>query len=306
MDDRLLAAFCAVADHGSLTRASAALGEAQSALSRRISALEAQVRGRLFHRTGRGAVPTALGNRLLPRARAILDAMAALAAEAGSERDSPSGRVDLGVVPGMSRPLVSELCATLRATHPRIRLRAVEAYSGDVETWLAEGRVDIGIFNRYGHGRVRDAEMLLESEIMLVAARGRHRLPRGELAFRLLRELPLALPPRPNALVTRLADLAARHHFALDIAFEAASGALVHDAVAHAGLCTLVPSQLVARDYADATVFEAHRVVKPTLRQLAWLATTAHRPASEAARVVAQLLRALAVRRKAPVGPARG
>jgi DNA-binding transcriptional LysR family regulator len=298
MDDRLLAAFCAVADHGSLTRASAALGEAQSGLSRRIAALEAEVRGRLFHRTGRGAVPTALGTRLLPRARAILDAMAALAADAGSERDSPSGRVDLAVVPGMSRPLVSELCTTLRATHPRIRLRAVEGYSGDVEGWLAEGRVDIGIFNRYGRGRVRDAELLHESDIMLVAARGRHRLPRGDVPFRLLRELPLALPPGPNALVTRLADLAARQHFALDVAFEAGSGALVHDAVAHAGLCTLVPSQLAARDYGDAAAFEAHRLVKPSLRQLAWLATTAHRPASEAARLVAQVLRSLALHRK--------
>ena len=53
-DLRALRAFASVAEHGSLTRAATALEVAQSALSRRITALEKELGGRLFHRTGRG------------------------------------------------------------------------------------------------------------------------------------------------------------------------------------------------------------------------------------------------------------
>lgn len=292
MDYRLLRAFCAVADHGSLTRAAATLGEAQSALSRRISALEAQLQARLFYRTGRGVVLTEVGERLQPRARGILGEVDALMHEAHGARESPSGHVDLGVVPGMSRPLVSELCAQLRRDHPRIRLRAIEGYSGQVEEWLASGRIELGIFNRYRRGVVRDAELLLQSDVALVMPSGSFALARGEVPFRALREVPLVLPPRPNALVARLTDLAARQNITLDIAFEAGSGALIHDAVAHAGLCTLVPQHLAARDYGAAN-FDVRRIVKPVIRQMTWLAMTTHRPATGAARVVTRAIRKL-------------
>jgi len=290
----MLHAFCVVAEQASLTRAAAALGETQSTLSRRIAALEVELHGRLFHRTGRGVVLTELGERLVPRARAAIAGFEALAGEARGERESPSGAVDLAVVPGMSRPLVSQLCAWLGEAHPRIRLRAVEAYSGQVEEWLASGRIDIGIFNRYGRGRVRDAEMLLQSHVMLVTARGRNAPPQGaEIAFRWLRDLPLVLPPRPNALVARLGDIAARQGFALHLDFELGSSALIHDAVRHAGVATLVPEQVVRRDY-PAAQFDVRRVVKPSLEQKAWLALTTHRPAGAAARLVAQAMRRLA------------
>lgn len=294
MDVRMLRAFCVVAEQASLTRAAAAAGQTSSSLSRRIAALEKELHGRLFHRTGRGVVLTELGERLVPRAQAAVAGFEALASEARGEQESPSGAVDLAVVPGMSRPLVSELCAWLGRRHPRIRLRAIEAYSGQVEEWLALGRVDIGIFNRYGQGRVRGAEFLRQSDVMLVGARDRHSLPPGdEVAFRHLRELQLVLPPRPNALVSRLADVAARQGFALRIAFELGSSALVNDAVRGAGVVTLVPNHLVERDY-PAARFDARRLVKPSLRQKTWLATTTQRPASSAARMVAQALRRFA------------
>ena len=155
LDLRAVRAFASVAEHGSLTRASAALEVAQSALSRRISALEEVLGGRLFHRTGRGATPTEFALALLPRARAMLADNDALRAEAMGEQASPAGTVTLGLVPAVARPLVSALVVRLQKEFPRIRLCALEAYSGQVEEWLTAGRVDIGIFNRYG--RAKDA-----------------------------------------------------------------------------------------------------------------------------------------------------
>lgn len=293
LDPRALRAFCSVAEHGSLTRAAAVLGVAQSALSRRIAALERLLGGRLFHRTGRGTTPTELATRLQPAARAILAESGALIEAARGERASPSGTVELGLVPAASRPMVSALLTRLQRDYPRIRLRAIEGYSGQIEDGLARGSFDIGLFNRYGRGKVRGAELYLEADIVLVAPRGRRPSRATELPFRALADLPLVLPPRPNSLVSALSDLALRQHIRLHIALEAGSPALIRDAVANAGLSTLVPEHLAQREYAGGA-FSVARVVKPSLHQKTWLAYTTQRPASLAARVVGRLIRELA------------
>lgn len=293
IDPTALRALCSVAEHGSLTRAAAALGSDQSVLSRRVSALERELGTRLFHRTGRGVTPTELAMRLLPRARAILAETQALLEEARGERSSPGGTVDLGLVPAVSRPLLSTLVARVRNEFPRIRLRALEGYSGQVEEWLASGRVDIGVFNRYGRGGVRGAQLLMESDVVIAARRGV--LPEGgpTIPFRALDAVPLVLPARPNSLVSFVSDIAIRQRVRIDIAIEAGSPAQIRAVVADAGLATLLPEHLARREY-PATEFVTRRVVRPSLHQRAWLAVTTQRGASLAVRTVARLLRELA------------
>lgn len=290
IDPRALRAFCSVAEQGSLTRAAATLELAQSVLSRRIAALEKALGARLFHRTGRGVLPTDLALRLLPRAQAILAETDALFEEARGERSSPAGTVVLGLVPAVSRPLVTALVTRMRADYPRIRLRAMEGYSGEVEEWLAAGRVDIGLFNRYGRARVRGAELLLESDIVLAARRGSVQITGPTVSFRALDRVPLVLPSRPNSLVHALADQAIRRHVTLDIALEAGSPVLIRDAVAGAGLATLLPAHLARREYSGAE-FVTARLVRPSLHQRTWLALTTQRPASVAVRTVGRLIR---------------
>jgi DNA-binding transcriptional LysR family regulator len=286
-----LRAFSSVAEHGSLTRAATALELAQSVLSRRIAALEAVLGGRLFHRTGRGVIATDLAHLLLPRVRAILAESDALLGAARGEQSSPAGIVELGMVPAVSRPLVGALMERLRVAYPRIRLRALEAYSGQVEEWLAHGRIDIGLFNRYGRGAIKGAEIFLQSDIVLVSARATRRLP-ASLPFRAVAGIPLALPPRPNSLVTAVTDLAQRHKVAINFALEAGSPALIRDAVKSAGLATLVPQHLAEREY-DAASFSWSRIVKPVILQKTWFAFSTQRPTSMAARIVGRLIRDL-------------
>jgi DNA-binding transcriptional LysR family regulator len=293
LDPRALRAYCSIAEHGSLTRAAAALGVAQSVLSRRLAILEREIGGRLFHRTGRGAQLTDLGIRLLSRAQSVLSDCQALIDEGRGDRSSPAGTVDIGMVPAASRPLLSPLIARLLREFPRIHLRAIEGYSGTVEEWLASGRIDVGLFNRYGRGARPGAELFLRADVVIVMPRHRFALPGSDVPFRALHELPLVLPPRPNSLVSALSDLAAKHGVTLDIVLEAGSSAMIHDAVASGGLCTLVPRHLAEHDYARDNCTVA-RLVKPALHQTTWLAYTTQRPTSVAARVVGRLIRELA------------
>jgi DNA-binding transcriptional LysR family regulator len=88
-----LLAFVTVAREGSFTRAAAALGVTQSALSQAVSGLEARLRIRLLTRTTRSVSPTAAGERLaqaighrFDEIEAELDALTEL-------RDKPAGTV---------------------------------------------------------------------------------------------------------------------------------------------------------------------------------------------------------------------
>ena len=72
--DRLSAieAFVAVADLASFSRAAERLKIAKSVVSRQVSALEAELGARLFHRTTRSLTLTEVGRSYLERTRQIL------------------------------------------------------------------------------------------------------------------------------------------------------------------------------------------------------------------------------------------
>jgi DNA-binding transcriptional LysR family regulator len=290
MDLKSVRAFCSVADGGGFSRAAAALGMAQSVLSRQVSALEAELGGRLLHRTGRGAQPTELGLALLPRAKALLADAEQLAVAARGERSSPAGTVDLGVVPGWAQPLITTLAQQLMAEFPRIRLRVHEAYSGQIEEWIATGRIEVAVFNRYRRGAVRGAEAVSRADMVLVGPTGHPLLRRKEVPFRALHGVALCGPVRPNALTSAMAEIAARQGIELNIVLEGSSSSILREAIAHCGLCTIFPRPFVERQLSGPAYAHA-RLVKPAFEQTTWLAVGTQRPASLAGRTVARLVR---------------
>jgi len=298
LEIRQLKTFVEVAANGSYARTSGIAGIAQSALSRQISALERGVGGRLFHRTGRGVVLTELGERMLPRARALVADAAAWQESAKGDSAEPHGEVTLGVVPVASRGLIAAIAGELRQSHPGIRLRAMEGYSGQVEEWLAAGRVEIAIYNRYRRGRVANAEALARTEVQLITRRDHSMARRREISVRELAQLPLALPVRPNSLTSLLTGLAAAQHLELDIRFEAGSTPLIRDVMLASDLATISPRDVFAREIA-AGELAAIPIVRPRIQQTTWMSVSSHHPASDAAQIVARLVRQLAARRRA-------
>ncbi len=82
LEVRHLRTVATVASLGSITKAAAALGIAQPALSAQLTRIDRALGGAVFVRDHRGVRPTPLGRLVLDRARTLLPAMDALVADA--------------------------------------------------------------------------------------------------------------------------------------------------------------------------------------------------------------------------------
>ena len=98
MELRQLAAFLAVAEEGSFTRASDRLHIVQSAVSANVRNLERELDARLFDRTTHTVKLTDEGHALLPEARATLQAATAARDAVDGVRGGVRGTVMLGTM----------------------------------------------------------------------------------------------------------------------------------------------------------------------------------------------------------------
>lgn len=293
MNPRLLQAFVRVAEHGSLARAAMATHQADSLISRRISALETLWGARLFDRTGRGMALSQFGQRMLPETRAALDQMERLTILARESAGVPSGTVRLGVLPSIVPTLLPVLFEDLLRSAPGVSLQAAEGFSGDLDEQLAGGRLDLALINRYGTSVGRLEELLGRTETWLVGKPGGPFPAGGDVGFRQLSGIPLVLPSPPNGLRATLDQLARRHAVRLNIVMEVDSAGAMKD-VARTGLAwTLLPLMAVKADVAQGRL-SAVRLVKPRIVRTIVMSASTHRPLSHAGRHVAQRLRALA------------
>ncbi len=96
LEIRHLRAVCAIADTGSLTKAAAALGLSQPALTAQLQRVERELGGPLFTRGRRGTELTRLGEFVLSRARATLMNMDELRRGAARHRAGGAQVIQLG------------------------------------------------------------------------------------------------------------------------------------------------------------------------------------------------------------------
>ncbi|ROQ54444.1 DNA-binding transcriptional LysR family regulator [Rathayibacter sp. PhB152] len=147
MDDRQLAAFVAVAEELSFTRAAARLYVVQSTLSATIRALEQDLGAPLFTRSTRRVALTAVGEALLPSARAAIDSVDRMRSLAAEDAAGLRGRVRVGTFSALDILDLPGVLGAFRRRHPLVDLLLRTSPSGS--TGLAEdlrrGRLDVAL-----------------------------------------------------------------------------------------------------------------------------------------------------------------
>lgn len=138
MDLRKLRHAVAVSDEGNYARAARRLNLTQPALTRSIQALEASLGLVLFDRGPGGVRPTASGQSIIDRARAMLRLENGILQEARMLNSGQAGRIVLGVGP-MLVPLLADVLEPIfvsgRALDLRIEIETVQRLA---ELLLAE------------------------------------------------------------------------------------------------------------------------------------------------------------------------
>ncbi len=301
METRDFRYFLKAVELESVSRAAAALGITQPALSRQIQALEGELGRALLRRTGRGVQPTEAGVRFAAEAGKILAELDALPAALRHGPAAPSGLVSLALPASISDGLLPDLYATLRQRFPGIALRVSEAATGAAMELLKARTVDVAILHhRADFGRLA-VERLIDEPLCLVSAAGRAISAEPMIPLAALERIDLILPTEASGLRALLEAEAARQGLKLSVAVELDLVAAIKNLVM-AGLGhTVLPAFTVARE-AAAGMVAVRRIGAPPLARRLVIGRLAHRPQSFAAREVIAAVRELAARHAATLG----
>jgi DNA-binding transcriptional LysR family regulator len=135
-----------VAESGSVASASRMLDIAQSALTKSLLELEAELGSSLFQRTSKGMILTPQGHRFLVGARKVIGSVAdALRLHAGEAAAGVSGVLSVGVTSLVAGYYLSELFSRFRRSCPEVQVFVTEDRAPFLEHLLINGELDVAI-----------------------------------------------------------------------------------------------------------------------------------------------------------------
>ena len=292
MDLKQIEYFVHVAERRSFSRAAELLDTAQPTLSRQVGLLEQELGQHLLYRNGRGVEPTEAGLRFLEHARALLALAARAKEDLRSLRDTPTGKVTIGLPPRIARPVTPPLVQAFRRAYPEASITVAEGLSTQVREWLLAGRVDLALLYDPPASPQLTYELLFREDLVLAAAQG-GRLPLpAAVKVAQLGHYPLILPSLPNAIRTLVESVCRRQGVHLTVAAEVDAVQTIVELAAQGDAYTILPRS-AAQGPANAHPLALCRIEAPSIRNRLVLAVPRHRPATRLADATAQLLRGL-------------
>jgi DNA-binding transcriptional LysR family regulator len=137
-----LAAFVAVAQERSFTRAAAKLGITQSSLSHTIRRLESHLGLRLLARTTRSVAPTDAGERLLRTLRPAFEEIVAELDSLSELREKPAGSIRITTAEHAAETILMPALERLLPEYPDVKVEITVDYG---LTDVVAGRYDAGV-----------------------------------------------------------------------------------------------------------------------------------------------------------------
>jgi DNA-binding transcriptional LysR family regulator len=198
-----------IADHGSFSRAAAAVNMSQPALSSSIAQLERTIGARVLERGRQGAKLTEIGSVLVRHARALQSQLAHAAEEANLKKLGGDGPLKIGVTPVTAATLVPQALGRLHRENPNISVSILEGVLDEAMTALHDGEVEIVVGPIAVYPASRDlVEEPLVNDPLGIVMRAQHPLARRRsLSLKSLREVSWALPSERSAFRRQLEAL---------------------------------------------------------------------------------------------------
>ena len=169
MDLVLLRSLLAVAAAGTITDAAESIHVSQSALSRRLQQLEADLGATLIFRGRHGVELTDVGRLAVEQGQTIVDRYDQLRRDIAGTMDLERGEVRVGGGATVTSFVLPAAIAEFQFEHPGVIFHVKEAGSHEIAADVSAGRLDLGIVTL--PVSVADLELaeLVRDEIVLVA-----------------------------------------------------------------------------------------------------------------------------------------
>jgi len=137
----------ALADHGRVTDAAAALQLSQPTLSRLLARAESELGARLFERNATGVQPNPYGEMVLSAARAIIQRYDQMRGELAELLDPDTGTVRLAFLDSMATSLVPRILRDFRREAPQARVALRQEPGHEILQDLASGLSELALIS---------------------------------------------------------------------------------------------------------------------------------------------------------------
>jgi DNA-binding transcriptional LysR family regulator len=175
--------FVAVCELGSIGKAAEREFIAPSAVSKRLSDLEATLDTALLYRHARGVDITPAGETFLHHARSVLLSLDRMQGELSEYAEGVKGHVRIHANISAIVQFLPEDIGAFTKAHPQLKIDLQEHLSGDIVRSVTEGAADIGVCNPMSGVGELQTKAYRQDRLVLVVPR-KHALARKkQLAF---------------------------------------------------------------------------------------------------------------------------
>jgi DNA-binding transcriptional LysR family regulator len=221
-----LRTFSAVAELGSLARATERLHVSQPAASAQIKALEEEFGIALFDRKPNGLALTRAGAELLPLAQRLLHAASEVSSKAQHLRGQVTGRLKVGAFYDPALLRLGELMSRLMGANPMLDIEIHHRNSRAVTAGVCSGEFDAGI--AMGDAAIPGVSAIILTRLQYrVVAPGKWSERLRGARWRDVAALPWISTPKDGSHYRMAETLFARHRFTPHKVIEADSESII-------------------------------------------------------------------------------
>lgn len=216
MDLKQLEYFVRVAEFENFSKASDRLEIAQPTLSRKVRALEVELRTSLFYRNGRGVLLTDAGRKFLEHARRVLHDTDVALRSLYCDRKSPLEEcLVLGTTPTLSTTIAENFVTEFLNEYPCASLVMKNKSTSDLLDCIRLGELDFALIQEPPNSKCVVADIISHEPFFLVSKKPIGVRQDSVSVFDLV-GLPLILPTEGHWIRERLERVASQHKLILD------------------------------------------------------------------------------------------
>lgn len=241
MELRQLKYLLEIVNYSGFTKASEALGIAQSALSVTVKNLEEEIGITLIDRNYRKFTLTAEGKIFTKKAAEIIDQVSTLQHEMEELKGLVRGTLRVGIPGMLATHFFSEKISEFRGKYPNLKMSILSDGAKKLEKMLCDGQLDVAILGEEDLSSGLIWKPLLKDEMVACVASSHHLASKKEITIQELAQETLFLFKKGNYQRAILTEAFEEINQEVNVAFETNLTSLLKSMTAKGdGICTLL------------------------------------------------------------------